>query len=170
METAASPAAASASPVTRLLDGLSHVCRAVAIAGLVIITAVQAWQVFGRYVLNDSPGWTEPVAVFFMALTVMLAGAVGVREGTHFNFPNVRDALPDGVRRIVVALLHLLTLGVAVTLSVWGWMLAAATWDIHMAGAALPAGLRYLPLALGGSIMAVFALERLVASLRQTGS
>lgn len=169
MDTAASPTV-SASPVTRLLDGLSAACRAIAIAGLVIITAVQAWQVFGRYVLNDSPGWTEPVAVFFMALTVMLAGAVGVREGTHFNFPNVRDALPDGVRRIVVSLLHLLTLGVAATLSVWGWMLAAATWDIQLAGAALPAGLRYLPLAVGGAIMAVFALERLVGSLKQAGN
>lgn len=170
METAASSASGPTSPVTRLLDGLSAVCRAVAIAGLVIITAVQAWQVFGRYVLNDSPGWTEPVAVFFMALTVMLAGAVGIREGTHFNFPNVRDAMPPAVRRVVVALLHLLTLGVTATLSVWGWMLAAATWDIHLAGAALPAGLRYLPLALGGAIMALFALERLVASLKSGGS
>ena len=24
---------------------------------------VQAWQVFARYVLNDSPGWTEPLAL-----------------------------------------------------------------------------------------------------------
>ena len=30
---------------------------------LVVMAAVEAWQVFARYVINDSPGWTEPVAL-----------------------------------------------------------------------------------------------------------
>lgn len=162
-DTAAPP---PASPLTRALDTLAAACRVVAIAGLVIITAVQAWQVFGRYVLNDSPGWTEPVAVFFMSLTVMTAAAVGVRDGTHFNFPNVRDAMPAGLARAVTLVLHALTLAAAATLSVWGWQLAAAGWDVHMAGAALPAGLRYLPLGAGGALMAVFAAERLAGCLK----
>lgn len=166
METASlDQSAAKGGPVTQMLDALSLVCRVIAGIGLVIITLVQAWQVFGRYVLNDSPGWTEPVSVFFMALTVMMAGAVGVREGTHFAFPNVRDAMPAPVQKTIMTLIQLLTLGVALTLSVWGFSLAAAGWDIMMAGAPLPAGLRFVPVAIGGAIMVLFATERLVSTL-----
>jgi TRAP-type C4-dicarboxylate transport system permease small subunit len=155
----------TAHPITRALDKLAQACRVIAIIGLVVITLVQAWQVFGRYVLNDSPGWTEPVSVFFMALTVMMAAAVGVREGTHFAFPNVRDAMPKATQKATMIFIHILTLGVAIALSFWGLNLALSAWDVAMAGAPLPAGLRYVPVAAGAAVMAVFAAERLISAL-----
>jgi TRAP-type C4-dicarboxylate transport system permease small subunit len=152
-------------PITQALDKLALGCRVIAIIGLVVITMVQAWQVFGRYVLNDSPGWTEPVSVFFMALTVMMAAAIGVREGTHFAFPNVREAMPATLQKATTIFIHALTLGVAIALSVWGAGLATSAWDIAMAGAPLPAGLRYIPVAVGSAVMAIFATERLFSTL-----
>ena len=41
---------------------------------------VEAWQVFARYVLNDSPGWTEPVALLLLNIAMMFGAAVGVRQ------------------------------------------------------------------------------------------
>ena len=41
----------------------------IAAAGLVLMTAIVGWQVFGRYVLNSSPSWSEQAA-----LTLMMAG------------------------------------------------------------------------------------------------
>ena len=47
---------------------------------------VEAWQVFARYVLNDLPSWTEPVALLCMSTTMMFGAAVGVRSKRHFGF------------------------------------------------------------------------------------
>ena len=47
--------------------------------GLVAMTLIVAWQVFCRYVLNDSPSWTEPGAVMLMSWFIFLGAAVGVR-------------------------------------------------------------------------------------------
>jgi hypothetical protein len=33
---------------------------AMACVALICMTLVEGWQVFARYVLNDSPSWTEP--------------------------------------------------------------------------------------------------------------
>jgi TRAP-type C4-dicarboxylate transport system permease small subunit len=143
------------------LDHLAEFCKIVSLAGLVIITFVQAWQVFARYVLNNSPGWTEPVSVFFMALTVMMAAAVGVREGTHFSFSNILDGIPAQIRRFVQLFLNVLTFVVACALAYWGVDLVARNWDIVMAGAPLPAGVRYFPFSIGSVIMAIFAAERI---------
>lgn len=148
------------------LDLLANACKILALTGLVIITLVQAWQVFARYILNDSPGWTEPVAVFFMGMTVMMAAAVGVREGTHFSFSNILDSMPAGLQALVRRLLLVLTLGVALLLAYWGLNLALDNWDVSMAGAPIPAGLRYVPFAVGASIMALFAAERLFAPMK----
>ncbi len=46
------------------------------------MTAIVAWQVFCRYVLNDSPSWTEPGAVILMSWFIFLGAAVGVRRTT----------------------------------------------------------------------------------------
>ena len=151
------------------LDHLASACKAIALAGLVVITLVQAWQVFARYVLNNSPGWTEPVSVFFMGMTVMMAAAVGVREGTHFSFSNVLDAMGPRMGKVVRVVLDVITTAVAGLLAYWGFLLAVLSWDVMMAGAALPAGVRYLPFAIGATIMAIFSLERLALRFKGEG-
>ena len=41
--------------IDRAAERLANTVSKIAAAGLVLMTLVIAWQVFGRYVLNDSP-------------------------------------------------------------------------------------------------------------------
>ena len=50
------------------------------------MTVFVAWQIFGRYVLNQSPSWTEPASLLLMSWFILLGSAVGVREGNHLGF------------------------------------------------------------------------------------
>ena len=58
------------------------------------MTAFVAWQVFGRYVLNRSPSWTEPGSVMLMSWFIFLGAAVGVRENNHMGFDVLLYVLP----------------------------------------------------------------------------
>ena len=40
-------------------------------------------------------------------------------------------------------------------------------WDVPMAGASLPQGIAYAPMCLGGALILLFALERLLALYRR---
>ena len=51
----------------RALDSLASLAMGLAGFALVAMALIQAWQVFARYVLNDSPGWTEPLALLLMS-------------------------------------------------------------------------------------------------------
>ena len=62
--------------------------------GLILMTAFVAWQVFCRYVLNDSPSWTEPGAVMLMSWFIFLGSAVGVRENYHLGFDVILYVIP----------------------------------------------------------------------------
>jgi len=129
---------------------------------LCALVLVLAWQVFGRYVLNASPGWTEPVALTLMSIVALFGAAVGVRAETHFAFPTLIDTAPAPVRAALKALGRLIAIGFGAALAGFGGFLMADSWAIPMAGAPMPEGVAYIGLTFGGALIAVFALERLI--------
>ena len=159
------PAAGRAAPPDLLtrLSSLSVGVAAVALLGLVL---VQGWQVFARYVLNDSPSWTEPVTLLLLATAMALAAAAGVHEERHFRFHLLAQALPDGARRALDAMTLLVIALIGAVLAWWGARLFLDGLDVRMAGAPLPQGAGYLPLAVGGALMVLFAVARLLRGPR----
>src|SRR5690348_3024956 len=89
---------------------LSVVARcivAIACVALIAMTLVEAWQVFARYVLNDSPSWTEPVALLLMSAAMMLGAAAGVRNEAHFGFFLLLHVAAPPIRAVLVAVSRL---------------------------------------------------------------
>lgn len=145
-----------------VFSALARVTMLVATVSLCVLVLVLAWQVFGRYVMNDSPGWTEPVALTLMGVAAMFGAAIAVRLESHFNFPTFVESMPSAVRTALKALARLIALGFGLALGGFGAFLTIDAWDIPMAGAPMPEGLAFIGVALGGLLMALFALERLI--------
>lgn len=144
------------------LEQASLVLAALCLAGVV---ASQAWQVFARYVLNNSPSWTEPMALVLIGVTATLGAAVGVRRETHFSFPTLADALPPALKAACRLISRLAMLALGAGLAWYGFVLATDAWDVPMAGAPIGVGARFAPIALGGALIAIFAAERIVRSM-----
>jgi TRAP-type C4-dicarboxylate transport system permease small subunit len=125
---------------------------------------VEGWQVFARYVLNNSPSWTEPVALLLMSTVMMLGAAVGTRNDAHFGFFIAVDAAPPSLRRTLLSIARLIAAAIGLLLAIWGGELLLDSWSVPMAGAPLPQGLVFLPFSVGGALIAVFAIERLIVS------
>jgi TRAP-type C4-dicarboxylate transport system permease small subunit len=150
----------------RALDILARLTLVVAGASIVGMACVEAWQVFARYVLNDSPSWTEPVALLFMSTTMMFGAALGVRSNLHFGFFIFSESSPPPVRRALQILARSIAVAIGLMLTVWGGEMMLDAWDYSIAGAPLPQGTMYMPLSLGGALIAIFGLEQLIAAAR----
>lgn len=149
-------------PLGRLLDRLASLSVAIAAVSLLGLVAVQGWQVFARYVLNDSPSWTEPVTLVLLATCMSFGAAAAVHEDRHFRFHLLAQALPSRARHAVDLLAVLVVVAIGAVLAGWGLLLLIDGFGIRMAGAPLPQSITFLPLAIGGALMALFALARLV--------
>jgi TRAP-type C4-dicarboxylate transport system permease small subunit len=138
---------------------------AVALAGVALVgmASVEAWQVFARYVLNDSPSWTEPVALLCMSTAMMLGTAAAVRTRRHFGFFILAERAPPALRRALGLFTNLIAAGIGCMLAFWGVQMLFDAWDFPMAGAPLPQGVFFLPLSIGGILIALFAIEQIVA-------
>ncbi|MFS8035379.1 TRAP transporter small permease [Xanthobacter sp. AM11] len=168
MERKAARDPASASPLLALRHAvrlLSQVALMISGAGLLAMTLAVFWQVIGRYVLNASPSWTEPLSLLLMSWFILLGAAVGVREGMHLGFEIGLHFAPPPIRRAMEIATHLLVMFFGGAMAWYGWDLAMGTWSAKMAGIDLPQGVDYLPLVGGGALICLFSFERLLNDL-----
>jgi TRAP-type C4-dicarboxylate transport system permease small subunit len=152
---------AFAASLTRLLAPLSRAALWIASLGLVLMTLFVAWQVFGRYILNNSPSWTEPGSLLLMSWFILLGSAVGVREGDHLGFEIGLHYASPPIRLAMRTITFSLMIVFGIAMAVYGSQLTASTWRAKMAGVGLPQGMDYVPLVVGGVLIALFSLEKL---------
>lgn len=156
------------SPLARSADRLADLAIAIAAAALLGLVLIQGWQVIARYVLNDSPSWTEPVTLLLLSTAMSLGAAAGVRTRRHFSFALLAEAVSPALRRAMQALQSLTVLLIGAFLAWWGAVLFVDGLHIPTAGIAMPESIDYLPIAIGGALMAVFALVQLLPGTHET--
>jgi TRAP-type C4-dicarboxylate transport system permease small subunit len=83
----------------RFLDRLAWLCKIVTGVGLVVLTVIFGWLVFGRYVLNATPTWVEQASLLLVMLITFLGAAIGIHENTHLGVSYFREVAPDSVRK-----------------------------------------------------------------------
>ena len=154
--------AAATAPAPDALAKLARAAALVAGGSLVGVAAVEAWQVVARYVLNDSPGWTEPVALLLLNVAMSLGAASAVHGRAHFGFMVLQQAAPPRIARALAVFSDLVVAGIGLVLAGYGARLAVDGWTVPMAGAPLPQSAAFVPLAIGGALIALFALARVV--------
>ena len=151
---------------TILCAALSRGSLRAAVLGLVVLVVCVQWQVLGRYLLNDSPTWTEPFALLLVLYITALAVAVGVRDAGHLGMESVVALLPAGAQRAAQGLIHLCVMAFAVLMAAAGWQWLVLKWDEPKPMLGVPEGLDYLPLVIAGGLILLFCIEHLIALWR----
>lgn len=148
--------------LTRLGAKLSLFALFAAGVGLVLMTVMVAWGVFGRYVLNDTPIWVEAGSLFLMSWFILLGAAVGVRESDHLGFEVGLMMSPPPLRAFLTLLGEGLVCAFGLAMLVYGVQLAAGTWSDRLPIIGISRGWDYVPIAAGGGLIALFALEKML--------
>ena len=141
---------------------ITKVCVTLAGIGLVTMTVIFAWLVFGRYVLNDTPTWVEQVSLLLVMLISFLGAAVGIHEHSQLSVVIFRNLVPSWLRTVFVVMTDTL-------LAVFGgmmlWFEAELTifkWQSLIPLIQLPEGLRSVPLTIAGGLICIFAIGHLI--------
>lgn len=145
-----------------ILGGLSRLSLYISGLGIIAMTVIVGWQVFGRYILNDSPSWSEPLSLYLMSWFIMLGAAVGVRESVHLGLDIVRYVMPPVIQKTM----DLISLGLIVLFGIgmayYSTLLAMGTWSATIPVLGWPGGTDFFPMIVGGAMISLFALERFV--------
>jgi len=105
-----------------------------------IMAAVVFYQVYTRYVLSDSAGWTEEIARYFLVAVVFVGASMSVRKNNHIQVDYFYRLMPRAMGRVfsvAVDVLRCLFLGYSVWLT---WLLLQRIGRQQMAVIDLPVG------------------------------
>lgn len=153
--------------LSRLSEKASVLVKWFSGIGLIIMTAIIAWQVFARYVLNASPAWAEQAALLLMIWYVMFAAAAGVREGFHIRIVVFAESLPGKPRRIIRLISHTIVGLFGLAMVWWGIELVREVWQHVIPTLGLSRGYAYVPIPIAGALIFSFALEHVIADARE---
>jgi TRAP-type C4-dicarboxylate transport system permease small subunit len=151
----------------RLTEILHRLCYMIAGICIVGITLIIPWGVFTRYVLDSASSWPEPLAVLMMIWFTFIAAALCYRENLHIAVNLLPALLPPRIALIQAWICEILVGASSIFLLYYGISLVMTTW--HQVVAEFPTvsvGVSYLPIPIGGGIMAVFVIERLIRGPR----
>jgi TRAP-type C4-dicarboxylate transport system permease small subunit len=124
-----------------------------------MMAAVVFYQVFTRYVLADSAGWTEEIARYFLVAVVFIGASMSVRKNNHIQVDYFYRLMPRLVARAVstaVDLARCVFLGYAAWLT---WLLIDRIGRQQMAVIDLPVGIVFSCMLFGFVLMFARSLQ-----------
>jgi TRAP-type C4-dicarboxylate transport system permease small subunit len=145
------------------MEALYRFCVATAGTALVLISLVIPWGVYTRYVLNRAAAWPEPMAILLTVILTFVGAAACYRVDAHMRVSVLVRLLPPGPRHLVEQLAEALVALLSLFMMIWGIGLVHTTW--HQSVAEFPAlsvGVTYLPIPIGGAIILLFVVERVL--------
>mgnify|MGYP001004433276 CR=1 FL=1 len=148
---------------TALCRRIARACMWLGIAGMIALICAVSWQVFGRYVLNNTPTWAESLALLLVLYVTMLGTAVGVRDAGHIGLESMLVLAPEHVRIKMEYLIHGLVLLFG-ALMAWNCaFLMESVWTYRLPTLGISEGWRYFPAAVAGVLIMMFSIEHLIA-------
>jgi len=152
--------------LSRINATIARLGMYLSVAGLLVIVTIVFYQVFGRYVLNSSPTWTENLALVLILYVTLIGAAVGVRDAGHIGMDSLLVMLPDRLREKIELVIHVLVAVFGLAMAYNGWILGASVGTVKIANLGLPEVVRYVPLVASGVLIVLFSIEHILALLR----
>ena len=157
------PAAQRPGLYSRACFWLARIVLLAAVVGLLTIVLAVAYQVFGRYILNDTPTWAESLALLLILWVTMFGAAIAVRDAGHIGFESLMELAPSALRLWLQVVIHGL-IGFFGTMMVWfGWGLVQSVISYNIPILGVSEALTYLPTVISGALIVLFSIDHILA-------
>ena len=124
---------------TRFCASVAKYCLVLAVVGLCAIIACVSIQVFGRYVLNDTPTWAEALALVLVSATL---------------------------RHKLELVIHALSGTFGALMAWYGAVLAESVMGYKIPTLGIPEGLNQVPVSIAGALILLFSIEHIIALVK----
>jgi len=151
--------------VASLDRGIAFALDAVVIGFAGALLSLMNWAVFARFILNDSVSWGEELPAHLLAALTFVGAAYLTRTNEHLGFDAVLRVMPPTTKRVVTAANLILMAGFGALLAWYGGIAALSFQGRTLISLDIPMILFRGSMALGGFLIAVFCLIRLIGIL-----
>ena len=128
---------------------------------LLAMVVIICYQVVMRFVFNDSPSWTEEVAILLMIWFGILSIPIGVKLHLHIGIEYLYNKFPPMGQYVISRLIYLLIAGFGLVMIVYGLELVDFMTMSTLPATKLPSAVEYAVIPASGVLLTFNALELL---------
>ncbi len=148
---------------SQFLDILYFICISIGAVAICVMSVIITWGVFTRYVLGTGSFWPEPISIFLMIQFTFYGAVACYRADHHIGVALLSTLLPEKLKVVQEYLIHLLMAGVSVFMVFYGIELVKVTlFQSYPEFEYIKVGVAYSPIPIGGAVMFLFAIEKLI--------
>ncbi len=148
---------------TQFLNILYIICISIGAISISVMSLIITYGVFTRYVLGTGSFWPEPISIFLMIQFTFYGAVACYRTDHHIGVALLSTLLPEKWKIAQEYLIHLLMLGVSVFMVFYGIELVKVTlFQSYPEFEYIKVGVAYSPIPIGGAVMFLFAIEKLI--------
>ncbi|MDY3007190.1 TRAP transporter small permease [Anaerococcus sp. AGMB00486] len=140
----------------KFLDNVMRILSAITLAVMLVLVL---WQVFTRYILNNSATWTEELTAYLFAWSTLFGASLVVGERGHMNIPVVMDRRSPHTQKIVGIFAEVIIfLFSAIILVYGGYSITKLAMGQMTSSLSVPIGIFYIPIFVTGVINMIYAI------------
>jgi len=132
------------------------------------LLVVVVYGVVMRYVFNDAPPYVEQVALLLVISVAMFGAAAGVRDAGHIGLDSLVAMLSQRLQYWCGLVVCVLGVVFGLALLAGSAEMGLSTYASTIPTLGLSEAYRYLPVLLGGILIAAFSVEHLIARIQGT--
>ena len=134
--------------VTRNLAGLT----------LIMMVLIVMLQIVCRYILNDSPAWTEEVARYIQVWIILFGSPVCIQKSSHLSIDYLKDSISLGVRKLLQFISYVMISLFSVSIIVFGIQFILKVGYQNTPATQIPLGFIYMAFPIAGTLMLIESL------------
>ena len=154
--------------LTAINSRLSRWAMYIACACLAGLLAVVVYGVVLRYVFNDAPAYVEQVALLLVISVAMFGAAAGVRDAGHIGLDSLVAMLSTRLQFWCGLAVCVLSIAFGLALLAGSVEMGTSTYASTIPTLGVSEAFRYLPVLVGGILIALFSVEHLIAQVSGT--
>lgn len=124
-----------------------------------VLVTVVFYIFFGRYVLNQSPMWGEPLSLFCLVWMSILGSSLVVRSNEHIRVTMFDERMGKGSLLGTDILATVCILVFAIFMIKYGWQLTQSAARNNMAGINVPYSWMYMSMPISGVLYILALIE-----------
>ncbi|WP_243342722.1 TRAP transporter small permease [Anaerococcus sp. AGMB09787] len=138
---------------------LDNVMKVLSASTLLVMFVLVIWQVFTRYVLNNSATWTEELTAYLFAWSTLFGASIVVGERGHMNIPVIMDKMSPGFQKLIGIFSEVIILLFSLVILVYGGFSITKLGMGQMTSSlSLPIGVFYIPILISGIVNIIYSI------------
>jgi len=149
------------SVISRIIGTVGLFLEYLSMLMLLLMAAIICYQVVMRYCFNNSPSWTEEVAILMMIWFGILSIPIGVKHKLHIGIEYIYNLMPPAIQIPLRWFIYLLITFFGVLMVIYGIELTQFTSMSTLPATKLPSSVGYVVIPISGVMLIFNALDRL---------